>query len=144
MRSTLQQPNSTATHALLNALEDQNELGNGTMNHVWLVEKLFQTKECEMTFLDKKKCAIKCCDLIYNLPPCIIYTIPEEDKQMSRCTSKLESNFNSNSNSDNNNDKNNGSSSIQNGNKNINNSDSNSNPEIYIALLDLSKEQELK
>ncbi|KAG9301150.1 hypothetical protein G9A89_012533 [Geosiphon pyriformis] len=60
------------------------------------------------------------------------------------CTSKLESNFNSNSNSDNDDNENNGSSSIQNGNKNINNADFNSNPKIYIALPDLSKEQELK
>ncbi|KAG9302464.1 hypothetical protein G9A89_006428 [Geosiphon pyriformis] len=37
MRSTLQQQNSTATHALLNALEGQNGLGNETINHVWLM-----------------------------------------------------------------------------------------------------------
>ncbi|KAG9286290.1 hypothetical protein G9A89_014276 [Geosiphon pyriformis] len=86
-------------------------------------------------------------DLIYNPPPCMIYAIPEEEKELiSSCASELESTFNLNSNSDNNNDndKNNGSSSIQNGNKNYNNSDSNSNSETYIVLLDLSKEQKLK
>ncbi|KAG9299437.1 hypothetical protein G9A89_009389 [Geosiphon pyriformis] len=63
---------------------------------------------------------------------------------MSSCASESESNFNSDSNSDNNDNENNSSSSIQNGNKNINNSNSDLNPEIYIALFDLSKEQELK
>ncbi|KAG9298851.1 hypothetical protein G9A89_015872 [Geosiphon pyriformis] len=57
--STLQQPNSTAAHVSLNALEDQNKLENGTINHAWLVKKLFQTKECEITFLDKEKHAMK-------------------------------------------------------------------------------------
>ncbi|KAG9284022.1 hypothetical protein G9A89_022796 [Geosiphon pyriformis] len=84
------------------------------------------------------------CDLIYNPPPCMIYTIPEKDEPMSNCTSELESTFNPNSNSDNNDEKNTGSSSAQYDNENVNDSDSDSNPEIYIAFPDLSKEQELK
>ncbi|KAG9306650.1 hypothetical protein G9A89_004197 [Geosiphon pyriformis] len=84
------------------------------------------------------------CDLIYNLSPCIIYTIPKEEKPINSCTSKSESIFNPNSNSDNEDDENTGSSSVQYGNKNINNSDSDLNPEIYIVLPNLSKEQELK
>ncbi|KAG9307156.1 hypothetical protein G9A89_016984 [Geosiphon pyriformis] len=84
------------------------------------------------------------CDLIYNLPPRMIYTILEEKKPISNCVSESESIFNPNSNSDNDNNKNNGSSSTQNGNENISNSDSNSNSEIYIVLPDLSKEQKLK
>ncbi|KAG9287875.1 hypothetical protein G9A89_017470 [Geosiphon pyriformis] len=84
------------------------------------------------------------CDLIYNPPPCMIYTIPEEDEPISHCALESESTFNPNSNSNNDDDKNNGSSSAQYVNKNINNSDSDSNPEIYIVLSDLSKEQELK
>ncbi|KAG9293543.1 hypothetical protein G9A89_005546 [Geosiphon pyriformis] len=74
----------------------------------------------------------------------MIYTIPEENEPMSSCASELESVFNSDSNSNNNDDKNTGSSSTQYGNKNVNNSDSDSNSEIYIALPDLFKEQELK
>ncbi|KAG9287653.1 hypothetical protein G9A89_024003 [Geosiphon pyriformis] len=96
-------------------------------------------------------CLISCdfqyyneCDLIYNLPPRIIYMIFEEDKPMSSCTSNSESIFNSDSNSDNDDNKNNSSNSIQKGNKNINDSNSDSNPEIYIALSNLSKKQELK
>ncbi|KAG9302645.1 hypothetical protein G9A89_007349 [Geosiphon pyriformis] len=88
------------------------------------------------------------CDLIYNSPPRIIYTIPEEEEPINRCASELESPFNPDSNSDNNNNKNNGYSSIQNGNDNDNNinsdSNSDSNYKQYIALLDLTKEQELK
>ncbi|KAG9293371.1 hypothetical protein G9A89_007617 [Geosiphon pyriformis] len=83
------------------------------------------------------------CDLIYNPPSCMIYTIPEEEL-ISSCASELKSVFNPNSNFDNDNNENNSFSSMQYDNKNINNSDSNSNPEIYIVLLDLSKEQELK
>ncbi|KAG9288783.1 hypothetical protein G9A89_023080 [Geosiphon pyriformis] len=52
------------------------------------------------------------CDLIYNPPPRIIYTIPEEEL-ISSCASELESTFNPNSNSDNDNNKNNSSSSKQ-------------------------------
>ncbi|KAG9301834.1 hypothetical protein G9A89_004513 [Geosiphon pyriformis] len=72
---------------------------------------------------------------LYNhcLIPCDFYS----------CVSELDSNFNSNSNSDN--DNNNSSSFIQNGNSNNNgdlNSDSDSKQ--YIALFNLSKEQELR
>ncbi|KAG9300070.1 hypothetical protein G9A89_018347 [Geosiphon pyriformis] len=74
--------------------------------------------------------------------------IPEEEKPISSCTSKLESKFNSNSNFDNNDNKNNGSSSAQYGHNNDNNlnSDSNSNLnyEQYITLPDLTKRQKLK
>ncbi|KAG9286001.1 hypothetical protein G9A89_022677 [Geosiphon pyriformis] len=84
------------------------------------------------------------CDLIYNPPPCMIYMILKEKKPISNCTLELESVFDPDSNPNNNNDKNTSSSSAQNDNKNISNSDSNSNSEIYIALPDLSKEQELK
>ncbi|KAG9294103.1 hypothetical protein G9A89_015513 [Geosiphon pyriformis] len=71
------------------------------------------------------------CDLIYNPPLHMIYTIPEEKKPISSCTSELELIFNLNSNFDNNDDKNNG-------------SNSNSNPKTYITLPDLTKKQELK
>ncbi|KAG9299380.1 hypothetical protein G9A89_014029 [Geosiphon pyriformis] len=70
--------------------------------------------------------------------------IPEEEEPISNCASKSESTFNSNSNSDNNDDKNSSSSFAQNNNANNNNLDFNSNPETFIALLDLTKEQELK
>ncbi|KAG9286733.1 hypothetical protein G9A89_012283 [Geosiphon pyriformis] len=84
------------------------------------------------------------CNLIYNPPPHIIYIIPEEDKPMNNCISESESTFNPNSNSNNNDKKNTGSSSAQYDNKNINDPDFDSNLKIYIALSDLSKEQELK
>ncbi|KAG9289701.1 hypothetical protein G9A89_014436 [Geosiphon pyriformis] len=87
------------------------------------------------------------CDLIYNRPPHMIYTIPEKEEPISSCTLELELPLDSDSNSDNDDD-NNGSSSIQNGNDNDNdsNSDPNSNTNYkqYIALPDLSKKQELK
>ncbi|KAG9286223.1 hypothetical protein G9A89_014209 [Geosiphon pyriformis] len=71
-----------------------------------------------------------------------------QKKSISSCTLELESLFNPDSNSDNDDDENNGSSSIQNGNNNDNNinsdSNSNSNYEQYIALSNLTKEQELK
>ncbi|KAG9299281.1 hypothetical protein G9A89_013929 [Geosiphon pyriformis] len=70
--------------------------------------------------------------------------IPEEDKPISSCTSKLESIFNSNSNSDDNDNKNNSSSSAQNDNKKYNDWNSDSNSKQYITLSDLFKEQELK
>ncbi|KAG9299965.1 hypothetical protein G9A89_009693 [Geosiphon pyriformis] len=79
------------------------------------------------------------CDLIYNPPLYMIYTISEKDEPMSSCTLELESVFNPDSNSDNDNDKNTSFSSAQNGNKNNNDSDSNSNSETYIALPDLTK-----
>ncbi|KAG9287882.1 hypothetical protein G9A89_017477 [Geosiphon pyriformis] len=87
------------------------------------------------------------CDLIYNLPPCMIYTIFKEEEPISSCTSESELLINYDPDSDNN-DENTGSSSVQNGNDNKGDSnlDSNSNLnyEQYIALPDLSKEQELK
>ncbi|KAG9289450.1 hypothetical protein G9A89_008011 [Geosiphon pyriformis] len=84
------------------------------------------------------------CNLIYNPPSCMIYTIPEEKEPISSCILESESVFDSDSNSDNDDDKNTGSSSIQIGNKNNSDLDSNSNPEIYITLSDLTKEQILK
>ncbi|KAG9287592.1 hypothetical protein G9A89_019653 [Geosiphon pyriformis] len=88
------------------------------------------------------------CDLIYNLPSHMIYTIPEKEEPISSCASELESIFNSNSNFDNNDNKNTSSSSIQYGNNNDNDSNSDLNPNLdyeqYIALFDLAKEQELK
>ncbi|KAG9288991.1 hypothetical protein G9A89_015540 [Geosiphon pyriformis] len=83
-------------------------------------------------------------NLIYNPPPYIIYTIPEKNKPISNCTSKLESTFNPDSNSDNDDDKNNSSSSAQNSNKIYDALNSDSNPKTFITLLDLTKEQELK
>ncbi|KAG9299640.1 hypothetical protein G9A89_020811 [Geosiphon pyriformis] len=88
------------------------------------------------------------CDLIYNPPSCMIYTIPKEEEPISSCTSESKLPFDPNSNSDNDDDENNGSSFIQNGNDNDNNinsdSNSDSNYEQYIMLPDLTKEQELK
>ncbi|KAG9286373.1 hypothetical protein G9A89_014539 [Geosiphon pyriformis] len=87
------------------------------------------------------------CDLIYNLPPRMIYTIPEKEEPISSCTSELQLPINRDSNSDNDDD-NNGSSSIQKGNDNDNDSNSDTNSDVnyeqYIALPDLSKEQKLK
>ncbi|KAG9301839.1 hypothetical protein G9A89_004518 [Geosiphon pyriformis] len=86
-------------------------------------------------------------DLIYNLPPCMIYTIPKEEEPISNCTSESKSPINRDSNSDNDDD-NNGSSFVQNGNDNDNDSNSDPNSDInykqYIALPDLSKKQKLK
>ncbi|KAG9304187.1 hypothetical protein G9A89_019749 [Geosiphon pyriformis] len=80
---------------------------------------------CDVQYCNK-------CDLIYNPPPRMIYSIPEEEKPISSCASESESPINHNSNSDN----------------NDNNNDSDSKPDVnyeqYIALSDLSKEQELK
>ncbi|KAG9294492.1 hypothetical protein G9A89_009339 [Geosiphon pyriformis] len=56
----------------------------------------------------------KPCDLIYNPPIRIIYTIPEEEEPISSCTSESESLFNPNSNSNNDDDENTSSSFIQN------------------------------
>ncbi|KAG9285891.1 hypothetical protein G9A89_013316 [Geosiphon pyriformis] len=87
------------------------------------------------------------CDLIYNLPPYMIYTIPEKEEPISSCASESESLINHDPDSDDD-DKNTSSSSIQNGNDNKDNLNSDSNSDLnykqYIALLDLSKEQELK
>ncbi|KAG9294396.1 hypothetical protein G9A89_001901 [Geosiphon pyriformis] len=84
------------------------------------------------------------CDFIYNPLPCIIYTIPKEEEPINSCTSESESIFNLDSNSDNDNNKNNSSSSMQIGNNNTNNLNLDSNSKQYIALPDLSKEQELR
>ncbi|KAG9304303.1 hypothetical protein G9A89_019865 [Geosiphon pyriformis] len=87
------------------------------------------------------------CDIIYNPPPHMIYTIPEEEEPISSCASELKSLINHNPDSDDNN-KNTSFSSIQNSNDNKNNSNSDSNSNLnyeqYIALPDLSKKQELK
>ncbi|KAG9286389.1 hypothetical protein G9A89_014555 [Geosiphon pyriformis] len=78
----------------------------------------------------------------------MIYTILEKIEPISSCASESESPFNPNSNSNNDDDENTSFSSVQIGDNNDNNSnsDSNSDPkyEQYIALPDLSKEQELK
>ncbi|KAG9293605.1 hypothetical protein G9A89_005608 [Geosiphon pyriformis] len=83
------------------------------------------------------------CDLIYNSPLHMIYTISEEEKPISSCALKSELLINRDPNSDNN-DENTGSSFIQNNNNNKDDSNSNLNYEQYIVLPDLSKEQELK
>ncbi|KAG9305662.1 hypothetical protein G9A89_022584 [Geosiphon pyriformis] len=84
------------------------------------------------------------CDLIYNPPSYIIYTILKEEELISSCALEMESIFNHNLNSNNDDDKNNSSSSIQYSNENNNDSNSDTNPETYITLPDLTKEQELK
>ncbi|KAG9305468.1 hypothetical protein G9A89_021186 [Geosiphon pyriformis] len=88
------------------------------------------------------------CDLIYNPPPCMIYTIPEEEELISRCASELESIFHPDSNSDNDDDENTSSSFVQYDDNNDTNSNSDSNSDLnyeqYIVLPDLFKEQELK
>ncbi|KAG9303263.1 hypothetical protein G9A89_013589 [Geosiphon pyriformis] len=70
-----------------------------------------------------------------------------EEQEQRSCASESESPINHNSNSDND-DNNNSSSSIQKGNDNDNDSNSDTNSDVnyeqYIALPDLSKEQELK
>ncbi|KAG9289676.1 hypothetical protein G9A89_014411 [Geosiphon pyriformis] len=63
---------------------------------------------CDFQFCDN-------CDLIYNLLPYMIYTIPEEEEPINSCTLELESNSNFDS-----------------------------NYKQYIVLLDLTKKQELK
>ncbi|KAG9294440.1 hypothetical protein G9A89_001945 [Geosiphon pyriformis] len=60
MRNTQWQPSSTVAHALLNALEGQNELENEIISHAWLVEKLFSTKKYGMTFLREEKHMTNC------------------------------------------------------------------------------------
>ncbi|KAG9303482.1 hypothetical protein G9A89_018378 [Geosiphon pyriformis] len=124
-------------------------------------QKLAPTREEQEQWLEQlnaqlcQHCLISCdfqycdkCDLIYNPPLCMIYTILEKEKPISRYALESESIFNPNSNSDNDDNENTSPSSVQYGdNNNIDsNSDSNSNLnyEQYIALLDLSKEQELK
>ncbi|KAG9285893.1 hypothetical protein G9A89_013318 [Geosiphon pyriformis] len=123
-------------------------------------QELTPTREKQEQWLEQlntrlcQHCLILCdfqycdeCDLIYNPPPCIIYTIPEEEEPISSCTSESESLINRDSNSDNDDD-NNGSSSVQDSNDNDNDSNSDTNSDLnyeqYIALPDLSKKQELK
>ncbi|KAG9306874.1 hypothetical protein G9A89_002543 [Geosiphon pyriformis] len=100
-------------------------------------------------------CLISCdfqycneCDLIYNPPIHIIYTIPEEEKPISSCTLKSEPLFDPDLNSDNDNNENTSSSFVQNSDNNDNdsNSDSNSNLkyEQYITILNLTRELKLK
>ncbi|KAG9284459.1 hypothetical protein G9A89_014063 [Geosiphon pyriformis] len=78
----------------------------------------------------------------------MIYTIPKKEEPISNCALESELIFNPDSNSDNNDDKNTGSSSVQYGENNDNDSNSDLNPnpnyEQYIALPNLTKEQELK
>ncbi|KAG9289363.1 hypothetical protein G9A89_007924 [Geosiphon pyriformis] len=117
------------THYCHNALDNQNDKKSGTINYVSYVELFCLMKECGMTFLDKEGCAMR---------------HAKEDEPISNCTLELESTFNSNSNSDNDDKENTSFSSTQYDNENINNSDFDSNPKIYIALPNLSKEQKLK
>ncbi|KAG9286639.1 hypothetical protein G9A89_007766 [Geosiphon pyriformis] len=109
-------------------------------------QELAPTREEQKQWLEQLNYCDKC-DLIYNPPPRTIYTISKEEETISSCASKSKSPINRDPDS-NDNDKNTGSSSIQNGNDNENDSDSDSNLNInyeqYIALPDLSKEQELK
>ncbi|KAG9306372.1 hypothetical protein G9A89_018255 [Geosiphon pyriformis] len=92
---------------------------------------------CDFQYCDE-------CNFIYNPPSCMIYTIPEKKEPINSCASELELVYNPNSNPNNNDDENTSSSSVQCNNKNINNSDSDPNYKQYIALPNLSKEQELK
>ncbi|KAG9299242.1 hypothetical protein G9A89_013890 [Geosiphon pyriformis] len=77
----------------------------------------------------------------------MIYTIPEKEEPISSCASELGLPIDHDSNFDNDGD-NNDSNSVQNGNNNNNDSNSDTNSKVnyeqYIALPDLSKEQELK
>ncbi|KAG9307033.1 hypothetical protein G9A89_003084 [Geosiphon pyriformis] len=88
------------------------------------------------------------CNLIYNPPPCMIYTISENEKPISSCASELKSIFNPNSNSDNDDNENTGSSFIQYGNNNNTDSNSDLNSDTkckqYIAISDLTRKLELK
>ncbi|KAG9303552.1 hypothetical protein G9A89_018448 [Geosiphon pyriformis] len=100
----------------------------------WL-EKI-NARLCDFQYCNK-------CDLNYNPPICIIYMIPEKEESINSCTLELELNFNPSLNSDNN-DKNNGSSFALNNNETYDDSNSDSNSKTFIALSDLTKEQELK
>ncbi|KAG9301403.1 hypothetical protein G9A89_018075 [Geosiphon pyriformis] len=118
-------------------------------------QNLAPTREEQEQHLEKintqlcDHCLISCdfqycnkCDLIYNLPPHMIYTILKKNEPISHCVLELESTFNSNSNFDNDDNKNNSSSSAQYNNKNNNNPDPNSNHETYIALPNFIKKPE--
>ncbi|KAG9285547.1 hypothetical protein G9A89_006535 [Geosiphon pyriformis] len=112
------------------------------------ISKLLEIKNNPLSFSEPKYIQTfdYCneCDLIYNPPLHMIYTIPKKDESINNCTLESESVFNPDSNFDNNDDKNTGFSLAQYGNKSLNNSGSDSNPEIYIAFSDLSKKQKLK
>ncbi|KAG9286353.1 hypothetical protein G9A89_014519 [Geosiphon pyriformis] len=84
------------------------------------------------------------CNLIYNPPIRIIYTIPKEEEPINSCALESGSTFNPNLNSDNDDDKNNSFSSTQLNKKNNGNSDSDLNPETYIMLPNFFKEQKLR
>ncbi|KAG9298298.1 hypothetical protein G9A89_002786 [Geosiphon pyriformis] len=70
----------------------------------------------------------------------MIYMISKEEEPINSCASELKSIFNPNSNSNNDDDENNSFSFTSNSNGNYDDS----NPKTFIALPDLSKEQELK
>ncbi|KAG9296084.1 hypothetical protein G9A89_011936 [Geosiphon pyriformis] len=78
---------------------------------------------CDFQYCDE-------CDLIYNPPPHMIYTIPEEKKPISSCALESELLINRTSNSDNDDNENTGSSSVQNSNNDDNNSNSDSNSDL--------------
>ncbi|KAG9295313.1 hypothetical protein G9A89_021244 [Geosiphon pyriformis] len=120
-------------------------------------QELAPTREKQEQYLEEintrlcDHCLISCnfqycdkCDLIYNPLPYMIYTIPKKEEPTNSCALESKLVYNLNLNSNNNDNENTSSSSMQYGNKNINNSDSNLNYKQYIALPDLSKEQELK
>ncbi|KAG9287274.1 hypothetical protein G9A89_008904 [Geosiphon pyriformis] len=165
IRNTTLQQSSTVVHAYSNALEPI-ELDwdpEPVINFLNLeqfhkhYQELAPTRKKQEQHLGEINtrlcyhCLIPCnfqycdeCDLIYNPPPRMIYTIPKEEEPINSCISESELVYNPNSNLDNDNDENTSSSSAQYGNENINDSDFDPNYEQYIALLDLSKEQELK
>ncbi|KAG9284342.1 hypothetical protein G9A89_023599 [Geosiphon pyriformis] len=111
----------------------------------WLAQ--LNTKLCRHCLIPSNFEYCNDCDLIYNLSPHIIYLIPEEEEPISSCALESELLINRDPNSDDD-DKNPSFSSVQNGNNDKNDSDSDSKPDLnyeqYIALPDLSKEQELK
>ncbi|KAG9293905.1 hypothetical protein G9A89_019243 [Geosiphon pyriformis] len=150
MKITKCKPIIIASHATANAMAIQKDKTSRTMNYVSLAVNNYWMKECGTTFLDEEEHAMlyaniqsSSCNLIYNLPPCIIYTISEEEP-ISSCTLELEPTFNPDSNFDNDDNKNNSFSSVQCGNEKYNNLNSDSNPKTYITLPNLTKEQELK
>ncbi|KAG9302698.1 hypothetical protein G9A89_005172 [Geosiphon pyriformis] len=135
-------PITIANYATVNAMVTQNTKTSETMNHVLLVANNCSTKEYGTTFLVKEKPATHHVNTQFSLITGI-YTIPEEEKPISSCTSELDSTFNSNLNPNNND--NNGSSSVQNNNSNNNgNLNSDLDSKQYIALSNLSKKQEFR
>ncbi|KAG9306180.1 hypothetical protein G9A89_016084 [Geosiphon pyriformis] len=117
-----------------------------TASELWEIKPIHYPSQSQN--ITHKRRTKRVCDLIYNPPICIIYTIPEGEEPISSCTLELGSPFNFDSNSNNDNDKNTGSSSVQYGNNNNtdSNSDSNSDTkyEQYITIPDLTRELELK